>query len=31
MQFVMEKRYADLAALPAPSDPRIARKREEAR
>ncbi|KAG2441947.1 hypothetical protein HXX76_003552 [Chlamydomonas incerta] len=31
MQFVMEKRYADVAALPAPSDPRIARKREEAR
>ncbi|PNH10002.1 hypothetical protein TSOC_003319 [Tetrabaena socialis] len=29
MQFVMGSRYSDVDSLPAPSDPRIARKREE--
>ncbi|KXZ52379.1 hypothetical protein GPECTOR_9g423 [Gonium pectorale] len=29
MQFVMESRYSDVSLLPAPSDARIARKREE--
>ncbi|EFJ39895.1 hypothetical protein VOLCADRAFT_84753 [Volvox carteri f. nagariensis] len=31
MKFVMESRYSDVSALPAPLDPRIGRKREEGR